>query len=76
VAGALVSLSGRDDRDRQPAADDHGNAARRDRLATAGEHRLSALDRQYEADWQEMSRYDGKRKRLHNAGRPTYRLCR
>ena len=37
---------------------------------------LSALDRQYQADWQEMSRYDGKRKFLHRTGRPTYRLCR
>jgi RNA-directed DNA polymerase len=37
---------------------------------------LSALDRQYEADWQEMSRYHGRRKYLHNAGRPTYRHIR
>jgi RNA-directed DNA polymerase len=36
---------------------------------------LSALDHQYEADWQEMSRYDGRRKFLHRTGRPTYRLC-
>jgi RNA-directed DNA polymerase len=37
---------------------------------------LSALDRQYHADWQEMSRYQGKRRNLQRAGRPTYRLCR
>ena len=37
---------------------------------------LSALDRQYQADWQEMSSYHGKRKRLHRKGHPTYRLCR
>jgi RNA-directed DNA polymerase len=37
---------------------------------------LSALDRQYQADWQEMSRYDGRRQFLQRTGRPTYRLCR
>jgi RNA-directed DNA polymerase len=37
---------------------------------------LSALDRQYQADWQEMSSYHGKRKRLHRKGLPTYRLVR
>jgi len=37
---------------------------------------LSALDRQYQADWQEMSSYHGKRKRLHRKGLATYRLCR
>jgi RNA-directed DNA polymerase len=37
---------------------------------------LSALDRQYQADWQEMSRYDGRRQFLQQTGRPTYRLCR
>ena len=37
---------------------------------------LSALDRQYQADWQEMSSYDGKRKRLHRKGLATYRLVR
>jgi RNA-directed DNA polymerase len=37
---------------------------------------LSALDRQYQVDWQEMSSYDGKRKRLRRKGLPTYRLVR
>src|ERR1019366_5136879 len=37
---------------------------------------LSALDRQYEADWQEMSRYDGRRRHLHRTGHPVYRLVR
>ncbi|MCA1709117.1 MAG: group II intron reverse transcriptase/maturase [Actinobacteria bacterium] len=37
---------------------------------------LSALDRQYEADWQEMSRYDGRRQHLQRTGHPTYRLVR
>src|SRR6516225_10634464 len=37
---------------------------------------LSALDRQYQADWREMSSYHGKRKRLHRKGLPTYRLVR
>ena len=37
---------------------------------------LSALDRQYEADWQEMSRYDGRRQYLQRTGHPTYRLVR
>ena len=33
---------------------------------------LSALDRQYQADWQEMSSYDGKRQDLRRKGhRPT-----
>lgn len=37
---------------------------------------LSALDRQYQADWREMSRYDGRRRRLHQSGHPVYRLIR
>lgn len=37
---------------------------------------LSALDRQYQADWQEMSRYDGRRQHLQRTGHPTYRLVR
>ena len=37
---------------------------------------LSALDRQYEADWQQMSSYQGKRQDLRRKGLPTYRLCR
>jgi RNA-directed DNA polymerase len=37
---------------------------------------LSALDRQYLADWQEMSRYDGRRQYLQRTGHPTYRLVR
>jgi RNA-directed DNA polymerase len=37
---------------------------------------LSALDRQYQADWQEMSSYDGKRQNLRRKGHPTYRLVR
>jgi RNA-directed DNA polymerase len=37
---------------------------------------LSALDRQYEADWQQMSSYEGKRRDLHRKGIATYRLCR
>jgi RNA-directed DNA polymerase len=37
---------------------------------------LSALDRLYQADWQEMSRYQSRRRFLHRTGRPTYRLCR
>jgi RNA-directed DNA polymerase len=37
---------------------------------------LSALDRQYQADWQEMSRYDGRRRHLHRTGHPVYRLVR
>lgn len=37
---------------------------------------LSALDRQYRADWQEMSRYPTRRRFLHSMGRPTYRLVR
>jgi RNA-directed DNA polymerase len=37
---------------------------------------LSALDREYLADWQEMSSYDGKRRRLHQTARPVYRLIR
>jgi RNA-directed DNA polymerase len=37
---------------------------------------LSALDRQYQADWQEMSRYDGRRQFLQRTGRATYRLIR
>ena len=37
---------------------------------------LSALDRQYQADWQEMSSYQGKRQDLRRKGHATYRLCR
>jgi RNA-directed DNA polymerase len=37
---------------------------------------LSALDRQYQADWQEMSRYQTRRKYLHSKGHATYRLVR
>ena len=37
---------------------------------------LSALDRLYEADWQEMSRYTGRRQYLRSRGHPTYRLVR
>jgi RNA-directed DNA polymerase len=37
---------------------------------------LSALDRHYQADWQEMSRYDGRRQHLQRTGHPTYRLVR
>jgi RNA-directed DNA polymerase len=37
---------------------------------------LSALDRQYLADWQEMSRYQGRRQYLQRTGHPTYRLVR
>lgn len=37
---------------------------------------LSALDRHYEADWREMSRYDGRRQHLQRTGHPTYRLVR
>jgi RNA-directed DNA polymerase len=37
---------------------------------------LSALDRHYLADWQEMSRYDGRRQYLQRQGHPTYRLVR
>jgi RNA-directed DNA polymerase len=37
---------------------------------------LSALDRQYQADWQEMSRYQGRRQFLQRTGRVTYRLIR
>jgi RNA-directed DNA polymerase len=37
---------------------------------------LSALDRHYEADWQEMSRSPGRRQHLQRRGHPTYRLVR
>jgi RNA-directed DNA polymerase len=37
---------------------------------------LSALDRHYEADWQQMSSWDGKRRYLHKHGHPVYRLVR
>jgi RNA-directed DNA polymerase len=37
---------------------------------------LSALDRHYQADWQEMSRYQGRRQFLQRTGRATYRLVR
>ncbi len=37
---------------------------------------LSALDRPYQADWRETSRYKGQRKRLRRKGHATYRLIR
>src|SRR5215216_3636438 len=37
---------------------------------------LSALDRHYQADWQEMSRSPGRRQHLQRSGHPTYRLVR
>ena len=37
---------------------------------------LSALDRQYQADWREMSSYRGKRHYLRSRGHATYRLIR
>ena len=37
---------------------------------------LSALDRPYQADWQDTSRYKGQRKRLRRQGHATYRLIR
>ena len=37
---------------------------------------LSALDRHYQANWQEMSRYHGRRQYLQRRGHPTYRLVR
>jgi RNA-directed DNA polymerase len=37
---------------------------------------LSALDRHYQADWQEMSRYTGRRQYLRSRGHATYRLVR
>ena len=37
---------------------------------------LSALDRHYQADWQEMSRSPGRRQHLQRRGHPTYRLVR
>jgi RNA-directed DNA polymerase len=37
---------------------------------------LSALDRQYEADWQETSRYRGQRRRLRSKGHASYRMIR
>jgi len=37
---------------------------------------LSTLDRQYEADWQEMSRYPGLRQYRRRQGHPTWRLVR
>jgi RNA-directed DNA polymerase len=37
---------------------------------------LSALDRHYQPDWQEMSRYTGRRQHLQRSGHPTYRLVR
>jgi RNA-directed DNA polymerase len=37
---------------------------------------LSALDRQYQADWREMSSYRGKRQHLRRKGEPTFRLVR
>ena len=37
---------------------------------------LSALDRQYRADWQDMIRYDGRRQFLQRTGRVTYRMVR
>lgn len=37
---------------------------------------LSALDRLYQADWQEMSPYPGRRQYLRSKGHATYRLVR
>jgi RNA-directed DNA polymerase len=37
---------------------------------------LSALDREYHTDWQEMSRYPGQRQYLRSKGHATYRLVR
>ncbi len=37
---------------------------------------LSALDRHYQADWQEMSRYRGRRHYLQRTGHATYRQIR
>jgi RNA-directed DNA polymerase len=37
---------------------------------------LSALDRQYQADWQDMSRHQGRRQYLQRTGHATYRLIR
>jgi RNA-directed DNA polymerase len=37
---------------------------------------LSALDRRYEADWREMSRYRGRRHYLRSRGHATWRLVR
>jgi RNA-directed DNA polymerase len=37
---------------------------------------LTALDRQYQADWQDMSRHAGRRQHLHRTGQVTYRLVR
>ncbi|MCA1698334.1 MAG: group II intron reverse transcriptase/maturase, partial [Actinobacteria bacterium] len=37
---------------------------------------LSGLDRGYQADWQEMSRYTGRRQYLRSRGQPTWRLVR
>jgi RNA-directed DNA polymerase len=37
---------------------------------------LSALDRHYQEDWQEMSRYTGRRQHLRSRGHATYRLVR
>jgi RNA-directed DNA polymerase len=37
---------------------------------------LSALDRQYQADWRDMSRHAGRRQYLQRTGRVTYRLVR
>jgi RNA-directed DNA polymerase len=37
---------------------------------------LSALDREYLADWEQMSSWDGKRRYLQKHGHPTYRLIR
>jgi RNA-directed DNA polymerase len=37
---------------------------------------LSALDRQYEADWRDMSRHAGRRQYLQRTGRVTYRHIR
>ncbi len=37
---------------------------------------LSALDRQYEADWQETNRYRGQRRYLRSKGHASYRMVR
>jgi RNA-directed DNA polymerase len=37
---------------------------------------VSALDRQYQADWQEINRSQGRGRYLHSKGHATYRLVR
>jgi hypothetical protein len=77
-AGArAVAPEGRgDDGDGSPRADPDGHTAGRDRLAAARQHRPLRLDRHYQADWEEMSRYTGRRQYLRSRGHPTWRLVR